>query len=451
MTQKTSCTTRFSYAASDMGGQFIFQVVNAFLLIYCTDVLGLSATTAGTIWLIARLEDALDSPIWGIFLDKTNSKYGKSRPWFLWLCIPYAVLGLMLFYIPELGQPGKAIYFGTVYVVFGSIYTGINTPVTSILSTLTSDSRERVTLTSFRMIGSKLGVLIVSLLFLRMVDFYGRGDEADGHFHTMIIFGLASILCYLIAFRNLREVVQVKHERIPIKDSFRAFRGNWPWMIIFGSSFCFWIAFIARFATVNHFFKYCWGDQGYVSSFLGLDVISLGAIFLIPFFCKFSNKSKIWVISLFLSVLAQGVLYFGAEQNSIFLLHVGWIAGVFTSGVALALPFSLMSDSVDYGEWKTGVRAVGLLTAVGTAFCLKAGSGFGGAVPAWIMGYTGFDGQLAVQTDFALAGISFGFIWIPAIFYGLALIPVLFYGRFEKLESKVQEELANRRISNQES
>ncbi|MDF7799061.1 MFS transporter [Pontiellaceae bacterium B1224] len=445
MSEKTSYTTRFSYAASDMGGQFIFQVVNAFLLIYCTDVLGLSATTAGTIWLIARLEDALDSPIWGIFLDKTNSKYGKSRPWFLWLCIPYALLGLMLFYIPDLGELGKAWYFGTVYVVFGSIYTGINTPVTSILSTLTSDSKERVTLTSFRMIGSKLGVLIVSLSFLRMVDFFGKGDEAAGHFRTMIVFGIASILCYLFAFKNLREVVQVKHERIPIKDAFRAFKGNWPWLIIFASSFCFWIAFIARFATVNYFFKYCWGDQGLVSAFFGMDVISLGAIFLIPFFCKFSNKSTLWAVSLFLSALAQLVLFFGAAQNSLPLLYVGWIAGIFTSGVALALPFSLMSDSVDYGEWKTGVRAVGLLTAVGTAFCLKAGSGFGGAVPAWVMGYTGFDGKLDVQTDFALAGISFGFIWIPAIFYGLALIPVLFYGRFEKLESKVQEELQQRR------
>jgi sugar (glycoside-pentoside-hexuronide) transporter len=440
---------RFSYAASDMAGQFIFQVVNAFLLIYCTDVLGLSATTAGTIWLIARLEDALDSPIWGIFLDKTTSKYGKNRPWFLWLCVPYAALGLMLFYIPDLGQLGKAVYFGTVYVVFGSIYTGINTPVTSILSTLTSDSRERVILTTFRMIGSKFGVLIVSLLFLRMVDFYGKGDEGFGHFYTMIIFGLASVLFYLIAFMNLREVVQVKQERIPIKQSFRAFRGNWPWVIVFVSSFCFWIAFIARFATVNHFFKYCWGDKDYVSSFLALDVISLVAIFLIPFFCKFSNKSTLWVTALFLSVLAQVVLYFGAAQSSIVLLYVGWTAGVFFSGIALVLPFSLMSDSVDYGEWKTGVRAAGLLTAVGTAFCLKAGSGFGGAVPAWIMGYTGFDGKLDVQTDFALSGISFGFIWIPAIFYGLALIPVLFYGRFEKLESKVQEELANRRISNQ--
>lgn len=445
MSGKTSYLTRFSYAASDMGGQFIFQVVNAFLLIYCTDVLGLSATTAGTIWLIARLEDALDSPIWGIFLDKTNSKYGKSRPWFLWLCIPYAVLGLMLFYIPDLGEWGKTIYFGSVYVVFGSIYTGINTPVTSILSTLTSDSKERVTLTAFRMIGSKLGVLIVSLLFLRMVDFFGQGNEAQGHFRTMIVFGVASICCYLIAFRNLREVVPVKHERIPIKDAFRAFKGNWPWLIIFGSSFCFWIAFIARFATVNHFFKYYWEDRGHISSFFGLDVISLGAIFLIPFFCKFSNKSKLWAISLGLSVLAQGILYFGVEQHSIALLYVGWIAGVFTSGVALALPFSLMSDSVDYGEWKTGIRAVGLLTAVGTAFCLKAGSGFGGAVPAWIMGYTGFDGKLDVQTDVALSGISFGFIWIPAIFYGLALIPVLFYGRFEKLESTVQEELKLRR------
>ena len=134
----------------------------------------------------------------------------------------------------------------------------------------------------------------------------------------------------------------------------------------------------------------------------------------------------------------------GVLTHSLPLVFVGWIAGILTSGVAMALPFSLLSDSVDYGEWKTGVRAAGLLTAIGAGFCLKAGSGLGGALPAWVLGATGYVPNVA-QSPEALNGIVMGFIWLPAIFYALALIPVVFYRKFEALEPRIQEELKQRR------
>ena len=444
MTPKTSYTTRFSYAASDMGGQLIFQVVNLFLFIFYTDVLGLSAAVAGTIFFIARLEDAFDTPIWGIILDKTNSKYGKSRPWFLWLCVPFALFGVLTFLTPEWSDKWKAIYAAVTYIVLGSIYTGINTPVTSILSALTADSKERVTLTSFRMIGSKAGVLLVNLSFFWMVAFWGEGDDAYGVMCTMIIFASGSVLLYLLAFRNLKETVPVEHKPLPIKQAFKAFKGNWPWIIIFTSCLCFWVAFISRFIVIAHFFKYVWNDEGLIKIFASLDAVSLVAIFMIPWFCKWSGKANVWAFALAGSVLSQFVLYWGVETQSLPLLYVGWIAGVLTSGVALALPFSMLADSVDYGEWKTGVRAAGLLTAIGTAFCLKAGSGLGGALPAWIMGATGFVANQA-QSPEAIQGIVFGFVWIPAVFYGLALVPVLFYRKFETMEPQIQQELEERR------
>ncbi|MGJ8653619.1 MAG: MFS transporter [Opitutaceae bacterium] len=442
--ERSSYPTRFSYAASDMAGQLIFQVVNLFLFLFYTDYLGISPTVAGTIMLIARLEDAFDTPIWGIIIDKTNSKYGKSRPWFLWLCIPFAVFGVLTFLTPDFSDLGKAIYAGATYIILGSIYTGINTPVTSILSALTQDPKERVTLTCYRMIGSKMGVLLVNLSFFGLVAYMGQGDDKIGVFRTMLIFASGSVLLYLIAFRNLKEVVPVEHKPMPIKRAFQAFKGNWPWIILFTSCLCFWVAFISRFIVIAHFFKYVWHDEKLIGVFAGLDVVSLAAIFMIPWFCKWGGKARVWAIALAGSVVAQFVLYLGVSMQSLPLLYTGWIAGVLTSGVAMALPFSMLSDSVDYGEWKSGVRSAGLLTAIGTAFCLKAGSGLGGAIPAWVMGATGFVAHQE-QTPVAMSGIVFGFVWLPAVFYFLALIPVMFYRKYELMEPQVQEDLEQRR------
>jgi len=157
---KTSYLTRFSYATPDIGGQLIFQfIISGYLAKFFTDVYGLSAITCGFILAIARWIDAVDAPVWGVIFDKTRSRWGKSRPWFLWLCVPFAAFGVLTFQTPELSHGAKVWYAALTYIACSVLYTGINTPVTSILSALTADPQERVTLTCFRMFGSKLGAL----------------------------------------------------------------------------------------------------------------------------------------------------------------------------------------------------------------------------------------------------------------------------------------------------
>jgi Na+/melibiose symporter-like transporter len=176
-----------------------------------------------------------------------------------------------------------------------------------------------------------------------------------------------------------------------------------------------------------------------------LDFISLATAFLLPWFCKWFSKTAAWGWGLAAMIAGQLVLFSGiAAGNSISLITTGWILGFLGSGMAMAVPFSILSDSVDYGEWKTGVRAAGLLTAVGAAFCLKAGAGLGGAIPLWILGTHGYVPN-AEQTPAALHAIEFSFVWLPAICLALSLIPVLFYKRFENLEPQIHAELEVRR------
>ena len=447
--KNTTLTRCLAYAASDTGGQLVFCVISFYLLKFYTDVFGISAAVAGTILLIARMIDAVDAPVWGIIFDKTHSKWGKSRPWFLWLCVPFAVFGVLTFLTPDLSANAKAIYAGVTYVICSILYTGINTPVTSILASLTPDPRERVVFTSFRMFGSKLGVLIVNLTALKLVEFFGHGDDRKGFMIVMPIFATGTILLFLFAFWKLDERVKEVQKNISILQSFSAIKGNWPWIIIFISSLFFWIAFISRICISAYFWEYTLHRKDLIGFANSLDFVSLAGILVLPLFVRVTSKRTAWIVGLIGAVVAQFVIWFGIRSGSLPLVMTGWILGIILSGIAMAMPFSLLSDSVDYGEWKSGVRAAGLLTAVGAAFCLKAGSGLGVALPAWILDWYHYappvDQKPVEQTAQALFGIEIGFIWLPAIFYALAVIPVFFYHHFERLEPKIREELELRR------
>ena len=439
---RISYPKRLSYAAADTAGQLVFAVISNYLLYFYTDVSGIPVGVAGTILLVARSVDGIDAPVWGIILDKTRSRWGKSRPWFLWLCVPYAVFGVLTFLTPDLGPTAKVLYSAGTYIACGVLYTGINTPVTSILSALTSSPTERIMLTTYRMIGSKAGVLIVSATALPLVAFLGHGNDREGFMRVMPIYATGTVLLFLLAFRNLEEVVTVDRQPLPIPGAFGAIRGNWPWIIIFASSLCFWIAFIARMSTAIYYFTYSLNRKDLAPLVNSLDVVSLSAVVFLPYFCRFTSKANLWALGLAGSVAGQLMMHFAAP--SIPLVLAGWIFATITGGVAMAIPFSILADSVDYGEWRTGIRAAGLLTAVGAAFCLKAGSGIEGVLPAWVMAAHGYVPN-AAQTASSLAGIEIGFIWLPAVFFTASLIPALFYRKYEALEPRIHAELDRRR------
>jgi sugar (glycoside-pentoside-hexuronide) transporter len=441
---------RISYSSSDAAGQLVFCVISFYIAKFYTDVAGLPAATAATILLVARMVDAVDAPVWGIVFDQTHSRWGRSRPWFLWLCFPFALFGVLTFLTPDLSPTAKALYSGGTYMICSILYTGINTPVTSILSALTANPRERVVLTTYRMFGSKAGVLLVNATAWPLITWLGHGNDKVGFMRAMPIFATGSVILYLIAFRNLKEIVQEKPKPLRIREGFGAIKGNWPWIIIFTSCLFFWIAFIARISMVPYYFEYTWHRKDLVPLANSLDVVSLAGIFLLPWLCRWTAKANIWAWGLAGSVLSQLLVYAGGTAHSLPLVFAGWVAGILTSGVALALPFSLLADSVDYGEWKSGIRAAGLLTALGAAFCVKAGSGVGGALPLWILSATGYVPN-AEQSAQALEGIALGFIWIPALFYALATVPVLFYRKFELLEPRIHAELAARRAAGSSS
>jgi len=277
-----------------------------------------------------------------------------------------------------------------------------------------------------------------------MVASLGHGDERRGFLLTMCVYACGTVLLFLIAFRNLEETVEDDRRRLSVRESVRALKGNGPWLITFASSLLFWIAFIARISTAPYFFEYLLHRKDLVSIANSLDVVSLGSIFFLPFFCRGDSKRNVWVLGLIGSALAQAVVYGGVRTESVALVMAGWTLGFLASGVAMAMPFSILATSVDYGEWKSGIRAAGLLTAIGAAFCLKAGSGLGGALPAWIMDRYAYIPNV-VQSARSLSGIELSCVWLPAVAYALAALPVFFYSRYERDEPRMRTELDQRR------
>jgi sugar (glycoside-pentoside-hexuronide) transporter len=445
---KTSYLTRMSYASTDFGGQLIFQfIIGGYIGKFFTDVYGISAGAAAMILLVARWVDAIDAPVWGIIFDKVHSRHGKHRPWFLWLCVPFALFGVLTYLAPNLSYNAKVVYAAATYIISSVLYTGINTPVTSILTALTTSPQERITLMTWRMFGSKLGALAVNLFALQLVDFFGNGDDRAGFLKVLPLYAVGCVALFLFGFRNLKEVVVEEKKHQPILGTFGALKGNWPWLIIFISSLFFWIAFIARYTVVPYYLEYNLHRADLTALAFSLDAISLVTALMLPWFCKSFSKTAAWGWGLVAMIVGQLVTYAGiASGDSVTIIMAGWIIGLLGSGMAMAIPFSILSDSVDYGEWKTGIRAAGLLTAVGAAFCLKAGAGLGGAIPLWIMSANGYVAK-AAQSPSSLHAIEFSFVWVPAICLVLSLLPVLFYRRFERMEPQIHAELEARRAA----
>jgi sugar (glycoside-pentoside-hexuronide) transporter len=437
-------STRLSYAASDIAGQLLFCWIVWYVPYFYTDACKIPAAGVAAILLTTRFLDALDAPLWGILVDRTRSKWGKSRPWFLRLCLPFAIFGVLAFLVPDLGSRAKLAYAAVTYAACNVLFTGINTPVTSILPALTADPRERLTLTTFRMLGSKLGVLVVNLTGLTLVRRLGQGNDRTGFALAVPIFAALSVALFLIAFRNLRETV-VPSRAPSVRATFGAMKGNWPWLIVVASTVLFWMGFISRITVAPHFFKYVLARPDLVGLANGLDAASLATALPLPWLCRRMPKSRLWALGLAGMVLGQLLLWFGvARGHDLRLCLTGWTVGFVFSGAAMTLPFSMLADTVDYGEWKTGVQAAGLLTAIGGAFCFKVGAGLGGAAPMWLLHLGGYvEGQ--PQTPAAIAALDYGIVAIPAVCFALALLPALFYGRFERLEPQIQAALARRR------
>ncbi|PIY34052.1 MAG: MFS transporter, partial [Bacteroidetes bacterium CG_4_10_14_3_um_filter_42_6] len=423
---KLSIKEKVGYGLGDTASHFVWDMVGFWILIFYTDTFGISAAAAGTIMLIARVWDMVSDPLMGIIADRTTTKWGKFRPYILWMAVPYSILAVLTFTTPDLGATGKIIYAGVTYFLLMTVFTAINLPYSSLGAVMTSDSYERAGLNSYRFVFAFIGQLIVTGSALTLALYFGNGDTAQGYQYTLILFAVISFLLFMITFKTTKERVQPpKEQQQNLKEDLRNLFKNKPWVILFFVGIISFVMFAMQNLSIAYYFKYYMGNEENVQLFnvIGTLALIVGIPFSKPLAIKF-GKRNVFLASSLISGFFFILLYLPSAENiiSIYVLN---ILAKLTYAPAVPLLWTMIADTADYSEWKNERRSTGLVFSTAT-FAQKAGWGIGGALAGWLLALYQFIPN-AEQSATALTGIKLMISVFPGILYMFCAVLLYFY------------------------
>lgn len=441
---KLSLKEKIGYGVGDTASHFVWDMVGFWILIFYTDTFGISAAAAGTIMLIARFWDMISDPIMGVLADRTNTRWGKFRPYLLWMALPYAVLAVMTFSTPDLGSSGKVIYAGTTYLLLMTVFTAINLPYSSLGAVMTADSYERTELNSYRFVFAFVGQLIVSGTALTLARYFGKGNDAAGYQITIILFSIISFALFMVTFSTTKERVSPpKEQKESLKEDFRNLLKNRPWMILFFVGVISFVMFALQNLSIAYYFKYYIGNEENVQLFNVIGTIAL--IITIPFsksLAKRFGKRNVFLASSLLSGLFFMLLYIPGEK-SLFTIYTLNILAKMAYAPAVPLLWTMLAEAADYSEWKTGRRSTGLVFSAAT-FAQKAGWGIGGALAGWLLAIFNFQPNVE-QTETAITGIKLMISVVPGLLYMSCAVFLFFYPINKKMALQIQNDLEDRK------
>jgi GPH family glycoside/pentoside/hexuronide:cation symporter len=455
---RLSIKEKVGYAVGDTASNLYFQTFLYFILFYYTDVVGLPAGAVATMFAVSRVWDAFNDPVMGTIADRTNTRWGKYRPYLLVMAVPFAVAGLLAFTTPDSDVTGKLIYAYITYNVLMMAYTAINVPYAALMGVITPNSLERTSLAAYRFVGVFIAALIVQGLALQLVRYFGQGDQARGWQMTMATMGALAIALFVTTFATTRErVTPPPGHKTDVRRDLRALFTNRPWLLIGGAT-VFQLAFIVvRGSSVAYYFKYYVGAQelrlfgssmafsmeGLTSAFLvSGGIVTIGSTMLTPWFAQWFGKGRAYVGFLLLSVVSQA-LFFVVAPEHVLTMFVLNILVSFAWGPVSALQWAMYTDAADHLEWTTGRRVTALLMAA-SLFALKIGLAFGGAFVGWMLEYHGFVANVD-QTPDTLTGIRLLMSVYPACFGIVGVALMVFYPLNNRLMSQIEQDLKSKR------
>lgn len=417
-----------SYGFGDFGCSIVYYLILSISTYYYTNVVGLSAALVGTIILVSSCLDGITDVIIGIIVDRTHSKFGKARAWVLWMIIPFGITLVLCYLVPENATMTlKAIYvFITYNLAVTIVYTAINLPYGTLSTLMTRDKDQRGVLNVFRMTFSAVGGLAAVSAALPMVKMFG-GDHA-AWVKTMSIMAIAGMIFMFLTFIGTKERVHEDAEshgqRVPVGVAIKSMVMNKYWIII--TAMCF---FFAAYNSLNgqyrtYYCQYIMGSEYIMSGlnaaeFIGQAVTAIACAWLI----RKWGKSTIVIAGSILACASQLLIIFGPV--SVPMVTAAAVLRGLGSGTFYALMFTMVGDVIEYGHWRTGVRAEGLLFSANT-IGQKIGSGVALAIIGAVMTASGFDGMIAVQPAAAVSTISAVYIWGPIVCWGgMAILGLL--------------------------
>lgn len=458
--QHLSFVEKVGYGVGDMASNLYLGVINVYLLYYYVDVWGIDPASAAFMFLITKVIDAVSDPVMGLIADRTRTEMGRYRPYLLWVAVPCALFGYLLFSGPEYSQQGKLIFAYLSYSLVMLAYTAINVPYSALLAVISPSEVERTKATQYRFIFASLGTILVGASTKPLVQWLGGGDEVTGFRLTMALFATLSVLLFWFTFFSTRERVQPAEPEEgggSIREDLSDLVSNISWVVLAVSGILVVVGLVARISSATFYTKYCmglgeekvlwWMDSTSLLVTSGFVGQLLGAL-LSPTLLQRFDKRALMIIANLLAAASMCASYF-IPSDQFGLTLALYTVGIFAFGVIITLLFAMYTDCAEYGEWETGKNNAGL-TVSASMFSLKAGSAFGSAIPLTILALFSFNQELAEQSPEALQGIELMFNIVPALFFGLAGLLMLGYKIDRALLKQIELELAERRAQRAE-
>lgn len=440
----------FSFAVAGFGQNLIIGLVNSFILFFYTDVFLLGAGAAGTLMIVARIWDAFNDPIMGTIVDKTRSKWGKMRPYLLFTPLPLALSTALLFIVPNISFAGKVVYAYVTYIIWGMVYTVCDVPFWGLASVMTPNPKERISFISIsrlvHTIGGALPIVIIPLFVSIM------GGNQKGYTTAGIVVGIIGALLFSLSFFGTKERC-VKIEKTPtLKESVSYLKTNKPLMVVVISnvlgfmrampivSSMYIATYILNNSSLNMVIVGGWGVAGYLG------------MLLTPIICRKFNFRQIYYIAAAIGVFGS-LLLFALGRNVYAITACLFLCG-FPFGVASNINYSMIADSVEYVEWKTGKRTEGVTVSFQTLMN-KMMSALQIGLVALMLIVIKFKAPISVgqdlitqqQTNFTLNGMFFMITLMPALGWIISALPMKFYTFIGEERERAHKELGELRLN----
>lgn len=464
---------KVGYGFGDMASSMFWKIFGMYLLFFYTKVFGISPAAAGTMFLVTRIWDAINDPLMGIIADRTQTRWGKYRPYLLWFAVPFAVMGVITFYTPDLGETGKLVYAYITYTLMMMIYTAVNVPYASLLGVMSPIPKERNILSSYRMFFAFIGSFITFMLLQPLVDFFAgvfnpsetavtnpAGDtsislEPMGWVGAVAVIGVICAFLFFLCFKWTRERVKAVDEekdKVSISQDLKNLAKNSPWWILMGSGLAALLFnairdgvalfYFADYIQVNYKVPYFGWTMATIYLLVGQAANMIGVALAAPLSNKYGKKPTYMIAMAMAAVLS--IFFFTLTPDDIVLILVLQTLISVCAGYVLPLLWSMYADIVDHQELKTGRRATGLIFS-SSSMSQKMGWAFGAAMTGWLLAVFGYNQDAATQTESAIFGVRLMLSWLPAISCVLAVIGMAFYPLSEKKVKKITEELELKR------
>ncbi|MGI6046785.1 MAG: MFS transporter [Petrimonas sp.] len=462
---------KIGYGFGDAASSMFWKIFGMYSLFFYTDVFGITAAAAGTMFLVARLWDSFFDVFVGIVSDRTCTRWGKYRPYLLWFAVPFAVMGIITFFVPDFGQTGKLIYAYVTYSLMMIVYSLINVPYASLLGVISPDPIERNSLASYRMSFAFIGSFVTFMLLQPLIDFFAKTFDSGSVAQTaqatessvstspvgwVMGVGAIGILCvilFLLCFRWTKErVTQIETEKnVSVKQDLKDLLHNVPWWILVATGLAALlfnairdsvaIYFFRDFVKVNYRMPGTNWDMTTIYFLVGQAANLIGVMAAPSISAKYGKKKTYMLAILFAGILSTG--FYFIPNNIVWILIFQFAISVF-AGYVLPLLWSMFADIVDHQELQTGRRATGLIFS-SSSMSQKLGWAFGAALSGWILALFKYAPDAVEQTQQTLFGEHIMISLIPAVCCLIAFFGMMFYPLTDKKVKEIAEELNVRR------